>query len=158
MMAGMDTLADHRIWPDRFAAKVLIGDPNECWPWKAVLIPGGYGQFWHEGSMRNAHRMALLLGGVSIPEDHVVLHKCDNRNCCNPAHLLSASQAENMRDMVQKGRSLRGQRHNQAKLTETDVLAIRASKRTAQQEADRYGVARATIHDIRQRLSWTHLV
>lgn len=145
-------------WPDRFSKKIKIGAHDECWEWLAVLIPSGYGQYWFEGRMVNAHRMALIFSGTDIPSDSVVMHACDNRKCCNPKHLSIGKQAENMMDMRTKRRSLHGERHNQAILTESAVRDIRTKHETAAEAAKRYGVSRATINDIRQGHTWKHIL
>ena len=51
----------------------------------------------------------------------------------------------------------RGAQHRGAKLTETDVLAIRASQETNSELARRFGVDGATIAAARWGETWTHL-
>jgi hypothetical protein len=56
---------------------------------------------------------------------------------------------------------LRGMAHGRAKLTETDVLAIRAmraSGTTAKVIARQFGIAAVTVRKIVKRKSWQHLV
>jgi hypothetical protein len=144
-------------WSDRFASKVSIGAPDDCWPWTAVKIPGGYGQFWLDGRMHNAHRVAFLMTGRTIPFRYVVMHSCDNRLCCNPAHLKAAYQIVNIHDALKKGRFTIGERHGCAILAEREVLEIRERNENATKAAKKYGVAVATIRDIRSRRSWTHI-
>jgi len=144
-------------WPKRFSEKVKIASPDECWEWQAVMIPNGYGQFWHQGKMRNSHRIALEFLGATIPDGFVVMHSCDNRKCCNPRHLSIGVQARNIDDMVRKNRGAKGSQHGCAILTEADVIAILKRDENAAQAAIKYGVSRATINEIRQGLSWRHI-
>lgn len=39
-----------------------------------------------------------------IPDNMVILHKCDNSLCINPEHMELGTQKENMQDMKRKGR------------------------------------------------------
>ncbi len=47
-----------------------------------------------------------------------ILHTCDRPRCWNPEHLYQGTHQQNMDDMVQKNRSLKGERHNCVVLTE----------------------------------------
>jgi hypothetical protein len=55
-----------------------------------------------------AHRIAYELHVGPIPDGAYVLHRCDVKPCCNPAHLFLGDQAANMRDKSEKGRAKAG--------------------------------------------------
>lgn len=52
-----------------------------------------------------SHRVAVMLhtGQPMLPELQA-MHSCDNRPCCNPKHLFTGSQSDNMQDCSKKGR------------------------------------------------------
>ncbi len=72
----------------------------------------GYGRFKIHGVLYSPHRIAYQIANGPIPKcdgyhGHVVMHTCDNRACCNPAHLLLGTQKDNVADMDAKGRGAR---------------------------------------------------
>lgn len=77
---------------------------NECWPWLGSTA-SGYGQF-NLGSniFDRGHRLAWKYTNGEIPDGLYVLHKCDNRRCCNPNHLFLGTQKDNIQDAIRKGR------------------------------------------------------
>jgi hypothetical protein len=87
----------------------------------------------------------------------LVLHSCDNPPCCNPDHLHLGTCADNSREMKERGRASRGSDHTHAKLTEADVVAIRASDRTERELADVYGCSSSSIGDARRGRTWGHV-
>ncbi len=133
-------------------------EPNgECLEWTGSLNVGGYGMTSAYGKLWTTHRLALELEGVDVT-GHLVLHSCDNPACCNPAHLRTGTQADNMREMVSRGRSTRGSKNPKAKLTEQQVLEIRAIRgMTYKAIADRYNTCPTRISRIMNRKSWTHI-
>ena len=87
------------------------GGPNACHPWTGAKVEKGYGRFWFGSRLQRAHRVAWVLAGNEItPEKPHVLHNCpggDNPACCNPRHLWTGTNADNLCDMALKGRGFR---------------------------------------------------
>ena len=64
--------------------------------------------------MRKAHRIAYLITRED-PGPAEVLHSCDNTLCVRPDHLSLGTHADNMRDMIAKGRDRGRAAKNRAK-------------------------------------------
>lgn len=125
--------------PENFWSRVAVGAPHECWEWQGARTSAGYGSLsWH-GQCVQAHRVAyyLSVGGIALHTNfkqagvakryrRFVLHRCDNRLCCNPAHLFLGSMRTNLLDAYQKGRKTQPRSdHANAKLSPTQVRDIR---------------------------------
>ena len=93
-------------FPERFWARVTTG-PG-CWLWSGATKNGRYGYVQFRGRIWAAHRVAWHLTHGEIPPGLVICHKCDVEQCCRPDHLFVGTQADNMRDMREKGRARNG--------------------------------------------------
>lgn len=92
---------------DRVWARVSRGAPDACWLWTGPVHLDGYGGLkvgGRRGSTYRAHRLVYELVHGPIPDGLYVLHSCDTRLCCNPAHLRVGTAAENTADMARRGR------------------------------------------------------
>lgn len=109
-----------------------------------------------------AHRLSWELVNGPIPKGIAVCHVCDNPPCVNPAHLFLGTQAENVSDMVAKGRARggppSGELHPKAKLTREAVVAIRARYSAGgislQSLADEHGVSKKTVLNVVKGRIW----
>lgn len=88
-----------------------VPEPNSgCFLWIGSIWPPGhrtsygYGQVRRNGRLVSAHRVAWELTNGAIPSGLLVLHHCDVTCCVNPDHLFLGTYADNIADMVQKGR------------------------------------------------------
>jgi hypothetical protein len=152
---------------DRFWARVRK-DPDGCWRWTASGVRD-YGRILYDGKRVLAHRLSWELRHGPIPEGMEVCHNCpngDDPSCVNPDHLFLGTHAENMRDMVAKGRrrkvqGIRGEKSPVAKLTDAKASEALALYRTGGWShstlARRYGVSDGAIQQLVQRKTWRHL-
>ncbi len=149
----------------RFWVKVEKQGPDDCWNWTASTR-AGYGALKSKGKVLSAHCLSWVITHGPIPAGEVIRHSCDNRKCCNPAHLLSGSPKDNVHDQIKRGRfnHVRGEECYQAVLTEPLVRAIRILH---QQTGDGYRVIAAklglqdyehAIQDVINQRTWKHIL
>lgn len=110
-----------------------------------------------------AHRLAYeLVHGVIAEWDMCVCHSCDNRRCCNVAHLWLGTNAENVADRERKGRRVapRGEASGKAKLTASLARAFRDEHEagaTCVALAAKYSVKKCTVEDVCRGRTWLHV-
>ena len=140
-----------------FWAKVEVNGPIDCWPWKGARQYTGYGRVKFNGRNEGAHRVAFFLSGTLLPEGLQVLHTCDNRACCNPAHLFAGTARQNTLDCISKNRF---KPRGFIKLTESDVLVLRDDFKNGlnrRQIAVKYGISYSHAKRIVAGTKWKHL-
>lgn len=160
---------------DRYWSKVdRSAGPDECWPWTAARLRGGYGMFWDGTYLASggphtvsAHRWMYQHFIRPLTDTECVLHHCDNPPCVNLAHLFIGTHADNAADRQAKGRGgpgggrSPGEANGSARLTSAQVLEMRALYAaggiTHRQLRARFQVSAGLVHAILSRKVWRHL-
>lgn len=137
---------------------------SECllWPFQRNQMGYGIVDFRTQGEGRTrSHRVICERAhGVPPVDRPFAAHSCGNPSCVAPGHLRWASQKENLADRIEHGTMTRGTRQGHSKLTEQDVVAIRALSvggLGAKNIAKRYGVRWENIRAIIRRDTWAWL-
>lgn len=153
-----------------FWSRVRISDG--CWLWAGAVrgrVGNQYGFIYILGRpvrlAMGTHRFSWILANKQdIPHGMEICHSCDERLCVNPDHLFLGTQEDNMKDMAAKGRAsrtpkcfLRGESSSQAKLTDTDILAIRTDLRPQKEIASDYAITQSSVSLIKNRKTWSHI-
>jgi hypothetical protein len=144
---------------NNFWGKVNKCSSDDCWEWMGAKCYG-YGYCGFQGKTQRAHRVAWIITFGDMPKGMCVCHRCDNRACVNPNHLFLGIQATNMHDMVDKGRSSRGEDRWSSKLKESDIPEIFNLWGVGMpygQIGERYGVSKWVIRNVVKRITWTHV-
>ena len=149
---------------EEFLAFVSPEPNTSCWLWDGPYTNGGYGSTQWVGKKELAHRLSYKLFIGPLPTGLCILHTCHVRCCVNPRHLRVGTQSENIKEAYKKGTMVkqgRGEKANNSKLTERLVREIKFGSRKdwdAKNLALLCNVSRATIYDIRNNRSWSHIV
>lgn len=134
---------------------------------------GGLGDTWKERKQpspnKSGHLLLSLCGGRSAVQIHRFVLECFEGPCpegmqCRHldgdptnntlSNLKWGTPKENMRDRDLHGTTARGSRNGNSKLSESDVLAIRASTEGLRPLARKFGVSKTTIVNIRLGRTW----
>lgn len=101
----------------------------------------------------SAHRLVALAFLPPAEPGQVVVRHLNGVRCCNHfSNLAWGSNEDNVADMMRHGTC------GTAKLTDAEVLEIRASTEPARALAQRFGVQRRTIIGVLAGRSWRHLL
>ena len=141
--------------------RIIINLDSDCWNWTKSKDKYEYGAIgptkWYKLYHKSkAHQLSYIAFNGVYPKELHVLHKCNNRSCCNPDHLYIGTNADNMRDRILDGTSNKGKTYNNgerqgnSKLTSSDIRYIKVLLTTMKQKdiAAMFGVDRRTISDI----------
>jgi hypothetical protein len=130
---------------DRFCEKIAIQESG-CVLWTGSVFGGprgGYGQFSDGGKNWRAHRWFYHHYVASLSDDDVLCHtaECHNPLCVNDEHIYIGTHKTNAADR----RSYKGIDGPGAKLSEEEIMQIKASTLSSSVLAVDYGVHRRTI-------------
>lgn len=151
--------------------RLSIPEPNsgcQIWLGSIKTNPSGiqYGRI-SVGSKSNGTRQTLSAHRVSyqehrgpIPDGHDVCHHCDVGLCINADHLFTGTHKANMADASRKGRmkggifafNVHGEKSPSAKWSDETIAAIKDSKEQTKVLAERHGMSRSYIRQIRNGL------
>lgn len=134
-------------------------DKCECLQWPFARSSKGYGRHHTQSKRIAAHRLVCEMAhGPAPTQQHVVAHSCGRgyEGCVNPHHLRWATHKENHADKQIHGTVARGEKNGNAKMTEGTVREIRRMIGTMTQQAiaDRLGVTRSSVRDVKSGKTW----
>lgn len=109
---------------------------------------------------RRIHRLVAEAFLGPCPIGREVAHVDGNPRNSSVSNLRYVTRAENHAHKILHGTDNRGSKNHKAKLTEQDIISIRAEasvKGINRRLMRKFNVSEATISLIRRRKSWTHL-
>ena len=139
-----------------------VAGPGGCLLWVGSCR-GGYARMTIDKRQYNVSRVVLERKlGRPLRIGLCALHTCDVPNCVYEGHLYEGSKKQNAADAIARGQFVhapvrRGAASNLTKLSEAEVLAIRAAKGTCKQIGQKYGVGPMQVSRIKRKERWGHL-
>jgi hypothetical protein len=149
--------------PARYISEVVLAyEGDECVPWPYAKGSNGYALIMRGGRLRMVSRIVCEEehGPPPTPK-HEAAHSCGkgHLSCVAKRHLDWKTSAQNKADKIGHGTHDRGERNTQAKLTEAQVIEIRAmiGLQTQTAIARQFGVSIASISRVKSRKRWAWL-
>lgn len=142
---------------ERFEALYIPEPTSGCWLWLGSVDRRGYGYFKVKPKTAKAHRFSYEFHNSEIPLGMFVCHRCDVPGCVNPDHLFLGTALDNAQDRNTKGRQMKGVKSHSAKISDNNVIDIRADSRHVSEIAIQYGVSETQIYRIKNQSRWKHI-
>ena len=143
-------------WIEKQFNRMVI-KKDGCWDWRGFIRPDGYTRvkFGSRKTSVGGHVVSWMIKHKRIiKKGECILHKCDNRKCCNPKHVYLGTHLENSIDMLNRNR------HPLIKLNVGKVKNIKnliAIGVPLTKIAKKFNVHWATINDIKYGKTWKHV-
>lgn len=138
-----------------------VDQQTGCWEWTGAVNSHGYGQIGYGGAFFLCHREMLRAAAGKLVGQ--ACHHCDNRRCCNPAHLFDGTQKQNILDMIEKSRGKGqfglGAAHHNCKLSPEEIAEIVATPKvwgSGRALADKFGVSTGYVSQLRSKKYRVH--
>ncbi len=138
-----------------------------CVEWKGCTTRSGHGIRYYAPTDKSemVHRVAYAEANCLTMDDIkgvIIRHKCDNPGCIEPTHLLAGTQADNMRDMMERHRNhnINGEANPYAKLTADHVREIKrrlAEGHSQVEIAAHFNIKKAAVNHIKSGRNWSWL-
>ena len=140
-------------WSQRIAGRIMkLRCPSPGYYWLVTLSSAGKQKSYTVHSL-----VARAFLGLQPPGHHILHGPAGSK--CNALHNISYGTVSknNGEDRVRDGTDIRGEQHNQAKLTAADVRFIRASSEGSRALGHKFEVSHRAIHKARIRETWAHI-
>ena len=144
-------------------ARLILDPTDECVEWPHSTTSGGYGQVWFQGKMKRVHRVAYEFYHGEAPRG-LVLHKCNNPRCFNPAHLYEGTHIQNALD---RKWHLKGGKMKVVQTSDIETVTIHELDEYMRDRAYCYACdqhatvavdwSRLMMEPYRQYMCWVHL-
>lgn len=138
-----------------FPIKYII--KNNCWECISHKTNKGYPRFRYKGKQYQIYRFIYEYLNDKIPKNKVIRHKCHNKLCINPKHLILGTIQDNINDTVKANRQAKGEKIGISKLTKHHVRYILNSQKSGNSISKELNVSASTINRIRQGKTWRHI-
>lgn len=148
--------------------KLAYMDTNGRWRETKIIKSdidwSGYPAFTlRSGAMSLKKRAHVLVAGAFLgpkPDGLEICHNDSNPLNCRADNLRYDTRKSNFADKKLAGTENTGSRHGMSKITENDVLRIRALRKAGVSVKDillEFNIGRSTVYQIIERRRWTHI-
>lgn len=148
--------------PLAFLERAKASKTDDCLIWPFARNSAGYGHLEIDGRLTLAHRIICADANGPAPDDKSeAAHLCGNGHlgCINRRHLQWKDRKGNSDDKIIHGTLLSGETCPASKLTDKDVISIRAMGGSLSQSkiAAKFGITQTNVGYILRRATWKHL-